>query len=192
MSFVLTCMWFNNKNNKVPSCDQVKSNNNKEQIRLRWGYSNTPWICYHQSCVLKGLCLSLTFSIQRPVGMGRILSWLVTCLKTREIWLRLSHKRLWGWITSCGRKNKNLWRHWNIKQSKNQLKPFCSCWKKMVSGCIPSRYQRGTSGGRSDWSQKTSVWHLGKHSERSQQDGQHWSAGKDTGTVLQSSFFLFI
>lgn len=51
-------------------------------------------------------------------------------------------------------------------------------------GCAHFRHQCGSSGGWSDWSQETTVRHLGKHGECSQQDGQHWSTGEDTGTVL--------
>lgn len=43
------------------------------------------------------------------------------------------------------------------------------------------RYQRWASCCRSNRGTATSIWHLGKHSQCGEQNGQHWSARKDSG-----------
>ncbi len=124
-----------------------------------------------------------------------------TCLK--DLWNATTHFS-WRFVTWFGAAFKNMrldldFTKKTFSMTSNKIVKIslnvCSFQINLgvfqLPGCVLSRYQCGTSGGRSDWSQKTSVWHLGKHGERSQQDGQHRSTRKDTGTVLQSTADVF-
>lgn len=50
------------------------------------------------------------------------------------------------------------------------------------------RYQRGSCSCWCNRGSQASVRHLGKHSQRCQQNGQHWSSGKNTGETNKPSF----
>lgn len=56
------------------------------------------------------------------------------------------------------------------------LVPYLTLWRRVLH-----RHQRRAGGCRGDRGAATSIWHLGKHSQCGEQDGQHWSTRKDTG-----------
>lgn len=56
------------------------------------------------------------------------------------------------------------------------LVPYLTPWRH-----VSHRHQRWAGGCRGNRGTATSIWHLGKHSQCGEQDGQHWSSGKNTG-----------
>lgn len=56
------------------------------------------------------------------------------------------------------------------------LVPHFTLWRHVLH-----RHQRRAGCCRGNRGTATSIWHLGKHGQRGEQDGQHWRPRKDTG-----------